>query len=91
MFSDDMDKRVAEPSATLIKEHASEREQKMIELTKLNEIPFTLNAELIETIEEVPDTVITLTTGKKIFVKESRQIVKNLVLLYKQEVFRKIL
>ncbi|MGN0506778.1 MAG: flagellar FlbD family protein [Lachnospiraceae bacterium] len=63
----------------------------MIELTKLNDVPFTLNAELIETVEEVPDTVITLTTGKKIFVKESRQIVKNLVLLYKQEVFRNIL
>lgn len=63
----------------------------MIELTKLNDVPFTLNAELIETVEEVPDTVITLTTGKKIFVKESRQIVKNLVLLYKQEVFHNIL
>lgn len=63
----------------------------MIELTKLNDIKFTLNAELIEMIEEVPDTVITLTTGKKIFVKESRQNVENLVLLYKQEVFRNIL
>ena len=63
----------------------------MIELTRLNNTSFTLNAELIETVEEVPDTVITLTTGKKIFVKESRQTVKNLVLLYKQESFRKIL
>ena len=63
----------------------------MIELTRLNDTKFTLNAELIETVEEVPDTVITLTTGKKLFVKESRQNVKNLVLLYKQEVFRKIL
>ena len=63
----------------------------MIDLTRLNGTAFTLNAELIETVEEVPDTVITLTTGKKIFVKESRQTVKNLVLLYKQEVFRKIL
>ena len=63
----------------------------MIELTRLNDTKFTLNAELIETVEEVPDTVITLTTGKKLFVKESRQNVKNLVLLYKQEVFHKIL
>ncbi len=63
----------------------------MIELTRLNDSSFLLNAELIETVEEVPDTVITLTTGKKIFVKESRQTVKNLVLLYKQDVFRKIL
>ena len=63
----------------------------MIELTRLNDTKFTLNSDLIETVEEVPDTVITLTTGKKIFVKESRQIVKNLVLLYRQEVFRNIL
>lgn len=63
----------------------------MIELTKLNDIKFTINADLIEMVEEVPDTVLTLTTGKKIFVKESRQNVKNLVILYKQEVFRNIL
>lgn len=68
-----------------------EKDNNMIELTRLNDIKFTLNADLIETIEEVPDTVITLTTGKKIFVKESRQNVKNLVVLYKQEVFNKIL
>ena len=63
----------------------------MIELTKLNDIKFTINADLIEMVEEVPDTVITLTTGKKIFVKESRQNVKNLVILYKQEIFRNVL
>lgn len=58
----------------------------MINLTKLNDVSFTLNSDLIETIEEVPDTVITLTTGKKIFVKESRQNVENLVKLYKKEI-----
>lgn len=57
----------------------------MIDLTKLNDVRFTLNCDLIETIEEVPDTVITLTTGKKIFVKESRQNVVSLVKLYKKE------
>jgi len=63
----------------------------LIELTRLNDTKFTLNADLIEMVEEVPDTVITLTTGKKLFVKESRQNVKNLVVLYKQEVFHKML
>ena len=51
----------------------------MIDVTKVNGKKFTLNSRLIETIEETPDTVITLTTGKKIIVKESRQEVKNLV------------
>ena len=59
----------------------------MIELTKMNGVRFTLNADLIETVEEVPDTVITMTTGKKIFVKESRQNVKNLVKYYKREIY----
>ena len=54
----------------------------MIDLTRINDTKFTLNSDLIESIEEVPDTVITLTTGKKIFVKESRQNVVNLVKLY---------
>lgn len=63
----------------------------MIEVTKLNDEKITINAELIELVEEIPDTMITLTTGKKLFVKESRQKVQNLVILYKQEVFRQIL
>jgi len=63
----------------------------MIELTRLNDTKFTLNADLIETVEDVPDTVITLTTGKKIFVKETRYEIRDLVVRYKQEVFNKIL
>ncbi|MCM1245662.1 MAG: flagellar FlbD family protein [Roseburia sp.] len=62
----------------------------MIDITRMNEKPFTLNSDLIETIEETPDTVITLTTGKKIIVKESRQEVKNLVKSYRKEIFQNI-
>ena len=57
----------------------------MIDVTKLNDSVITINSDLIETVEETPDTVITLTTGKKIIVKESRQNVKNLVKLFKRE------
>ena len=59
----------------------------MIELTKLNGIEFSINPDLIEIVESTPDTVITLTTGRKLIVKESRQEVKNLVLSYKRAVF----
>ena len=59
----------------------------MIDVTKMNGLEFTINADLIEVIEEVPDTVITLTTGKKIMVKESRLQIKNLVKNYKHEIF----
>ena len=59
----------------------------MIELTRLNEVKFSINPELIEIIETTPDTVITLTTGRKFIVKESRQEIKNLVKLYRKDVF----
>lgn len=42
----------------------------MIRLTRLNGKQITINALLIETIEETPDTMITLVTGKKIMVLE---------------------
>ena len=63
----------------------------MIEITKLNDVKISINAELIESVEEIPDTVITLTTGKKIFVKESRQKIENLVKSYKRDIFRQIM
>lgn len=57
----------------------------MIDVTKMNGMEITVNSDLIEIVEETPDTVITLTTGKKIIVKESRQMIKNLVKSYKKE------
>lgn len=59
----------------------------MINLTKMNGVEITLNCDLIETIEEVPETVITLSNGKKILVKESRQEIINLVKCYKKELY----
>lgn len=66
------------------------KESGMIELTKLNDKKFTLNSDLIETVEEVPDTSITLTTGKKFMVKESRIEVKNKVIEYKRGILEGI-
>lgn len=59
----------------------------MIELTRLNDNPLILNADLIETIESTPDTVITLTTGKKVMVLESVSEVREKVLEYRRSVF----
>ncbi len=63
----------------------------MIEITKLNGTKLLVNTSLIETVEETPDTVITLTDGKKIIAKESRHEIKNLVKLTRQEYFKGIL
>ena len=61
----------------------------MIEVTKINGSKVLINPDLMELVEETPDTVITFTTGRKIIVKESRQEVKNLVKLYEIEIYRK--
>ena len=45
-----------------------------------------INAELIETVEETPDTVITLTNGKKFVVSESAEEVTSLVIGYKRKI-----
>ncbi len=55
----------------------------MIEITKMNGQKVLINPDLIEMVEETPDTVMTLTTGRKIIVKESRQDIKNLVKSYR--------
>jgi flagellar protein FlbD len=44
---------------------------RMILLTRLNERPFILNAELIKTVEETPDTLVSLVNGDQVLVKES--------------------
>jgi flagellar protein FlbD len=58
----------------------------MISLTRLNGRPLILNAILIELIEETPDTMITLTTGKKITVLEKAEVVVSLVRAYMQDI-----
>ena len=59
----------------------------MIEVTKINGAKILVNPSLFEVIEETPETGITLTTGKKIIVKESRQEIKNLVKSYRKDIF----
>ena len=45
----------------------------MIKLTRLSRASVILNSDLIEHIEETPDTVITLTSGQKLMVLESAE------------------
>lgn len=50
----------------------------MIKLTKLNGDEFVVNAELIQYVEERPDTYVTLTNEDRFMVKESaREVVKR--------------
>lgn len=58
----------------------------MIKITRFNDSTVVVNAELIEFVEATPDTVITLSNGKKLLVKESVQDVVDLVLDYRKRV-----
>ena len=59
----------------------------MIEVTKINGTKVLVNPDLIEVVEETPDTVVFFTTGRKIIIKESRQEIKNLVKSYRKDIF----
>ena len=59
----------------------------MITLTKLNGKSFVINADLIETLESTPDTVVTLTTGKKYIVMEKTDDIIDKVIQYRKEIF----
>lgn len=43
----------------------------MIKVTRINDAPLVVNADLIEFVEASPETIICLTTGKKIMVKQT--------------------
>lgn len=59
----------------------------MIAVTKINGAKIYINPSLIEVIEETPDTVLTLTTGRKLILKETSQEIQNLIKTWNKEVF----
>ncbi|HWC95819.1 MAG TPA: flagellar FlbD family protein [Candidatus Sulfopaludibacter sp.] len=59
----------------------------MIRLTRLNRVPLVLNSDLIEHIDVTPDTVITLTTGQIIRVRESADQVIERVVEFRRSIF----
>lgn len=58
----------------------------MIELTRLNHETLVLNSDLIEFIETTPDTVISLTTGQKLTVRESTQEVVRRIVEFRRHI-----
>lgn len=58
----------------------------MIHLTRLNRSSITLNAVYIERIESIPDTVVTLLSGKKVHVLETVEEVTDKVTSFYQKI-----
>ena len=59
----------------------------MIRLTRLNRIPLVLNSDLIEHIDVTPDTVITLTTGQILRVRETADEVVKRIVTFRRQIF----
>lgn len=59
----------------------------MIKITLLDGKDIYVNAELIETIQETPDTILTLTTKKKLIVLNDPEDVVQKVIEYKHRIF----
>ena len=57
----------------------------MIELTKLNNKKFVINADLIEYVEASPDTTVSLTTGNIFVVRESVDELIDKVIKFRQK------
>ncbi|MEW6202398.1 MAG: flagellar FlbD family protein [bacterium] len=56
----------------------------MIELAKLNGDIVVVNSDMIEFIESTPDTMLTLTTGRKIMVRDTVDEVIKKVIKYRR-------
>lgn len=59
----------------------------MIRLTRLNHVPMVLNSDLIEHIDVTPDTVITLTGGQILRVRESADEVVERIVDYRRRIY----
>lgn len=60
----------------------------MIRVTRPNGVALLLNPELIECIESTPDTVITLSNGRKYVVRETPEDVAEQVLGYRRRIWQ---
>lgn len=58
----------------------------MIALNRLNNQPIMVNADLIETLESTPDTVVTLTSGNKLIVRDSPEEIQAKIIEYKRQI-----
>ena len=56
----------------------------MIRMTRLNEQVIVVNADLVESLEATPDTVVTLTTDRKYVVRESVDELIDRIIAYRR-------
>ena len=58
----------------------------MIALRRLNNEAIMVNPDLIESLEATPDTVVTLTSGNKLLVRDSMDEVREKIIEFKRRI-----
>jgi flagellar protein FlbD len=58
----------------------------MISLRRLNNQAIMVNADLIESLEATPDTVVTLTSGNKLLVRDSMEEIQAKIVDFKRRI-----
>ena len=59
----------------------------VISLRRLNNQPIMVNADLIESLESTPDTVVTLVSGNKLIVRDTMEEIRDRIVEYKRRIF----
>lgn len=60
----------------------------MIKLTKINGSVIYINPDLINNFECNPNTIIHMTTGEKLIVKENPEEIVNIIVEFKRRIFK---
>ena len=58
----------------------------MIALRRLNNSPIMVNPDLIESLEATPDTVVTLTNGNKLLVRDTMDEIRDKIVEFKRRI-----
>jgi flagellar protein FlbD len=58
----------------------------MIALRRLNNQPIMVNPDLIEFLEATPDTVVTLTSGNKLIVRDTMDEIRDRIVEFKRRI-----
>jgi flagellar protein FlbD len=67
-------------------EHSLGKEVVVIALRRLNNQAIMVNPDLIESLEATPDTVVTLTSGNKLLVRDSMEEIREKIIAYKRRI-----
>lgn len=61
--------------------------REVIRVHRLNNQEFLVNCELIEFVEETPNTVVSMVSGRKLVISETTDEVQRLIIEYKRKIF----